>query len=643
MIKMSDDFNNSIASTEREIKGYVEVTYTNFDYKSNTTLSNYPASLKINNEFIDVNQILDDDRKGKNYASLEKDYFQLNGTFVLPNNKADKNPGIGYVSENTFENDEQIPILPFTLTSKTQENNNISGLTLYFQNNKPLGLEIEITNSDGTSVETFNQNDCNISDNGTVQLMFSERPLNFVKIYVKDVLYPNRRIRLQEVDFGLSVIYEGEELISFKTIEQINRFSYDMPINECQVVLGDYNGKFDAINPKGIVKYLTNDVIIKPYVGVVTKESGIEYCKLGHFWLDNYTLSNGRVTFTCKDIFNKLQDNDFYITRGRGFAVWLILSNLSTDWGITINNLVGNNYDDYIHYYADMKMKKISSKIDTLQKIATICGNIFTSNRNGEIKYIKSKNTEIQGYKISNNRLIEFEDIKIQEPIKNYKYTSYMVFDVDESSNEYDGVQERYDETRQCNGLTTMYFQDENYCYQNFKCYLICDDYNSLEVIDSNCYVVNENEDVLYNDTENYATPYMFVKFKYNGKVQCKISGSKFRRITKADNVINCNVTGNDISINNDLYTGWKYNSQMPTINFSYQNIANYILQNSSKYKSTFKFNGDPTIECGDCREIENKYPDENGKARYDKVFITKIESEFKGSFNQSIEGDIIE
>ena len=643
MIVMSDDFKKSVSATEREMKGYVEVSYTNDDVKDSATIVSYPNILEIDNTSISSDYIIDNDRKGKNYASLEQGYFKLDGTFVLPNNDATKNDGIGYTSEDIFEDDATIPTTPFNITVDTEEK--VNALTLYFQNNPPISLQVDITADEGSfSYSTEYDDDITINDIGTATIVFGQDlTLQELDIYVKDVLYTNRRIRLQEIDFGLSAIYEGEDLISFKTIEQVSRFSYEMPMNECEVVLGDYEGKFDALNPQGITKYLTDSVIVKPYVGVVTKDNGIEYCKLGHYWLDNYNLSGNQVQFNCKDIFNKIQDEDFYITKGSGWAIWYLLENLSEDWGITIENKVGEILNNYIYFFADMRYKKISKKIDTLQKLATVCGNVFNADRDGNIVYIKSKNNTPEDFTITNDILAEYENIKIQEPIKDYKYNNYMLFDVDTSSSEYDGVQQRYNEKRQCNGLTTMYFQDENYCYESFKCYLICDDYSGLQIIDSNCYVFDENENILYEDQSPFPVPYMYVKFNYTGEMQCEIYGSKYKRITKAENTINCSIEGKDISIDNDLYAGSTNDPIFPDINFDYQNIVDYILENKSKYESKCKFNGNPAIECGDCIQVENKYLDENGNPRYDKVWVTKIESEYKGSFNQTIEGDILE
>ena len=647
MIQISDDFNNSISKTEREMKGYVEVTFTNSDAKKNANITDYPAILKIGDNFISANGIIDDDRKGKNYASLEQNYFQLDGTFVLPNNVAEKNPGIGYVSLDTFENDKEIPIDPFKISTSYTTSEKVNGITMYFVNNKPLQLEIQIT-SNG-KVETFNENDCTINDKGTVQLLFSDRIVDIINIYVKDVLYQNRRIRLQEVDFGLSNIYEGEDLISFKTIEQVSRFNMEMPINECEVAIGDYTGKFDTNNPKGITKYLGENVIVKPFVGVITEDSGIEYCQLGMFWLESYDADKQGVILKCKDIFNKLQTNNYIFEPDNRMPIdekYSTIKNygyfnfIRDEWGVILNNKV--KYEtDYISTTFNSWYEYLDTKINQLQKIGVFCGNTFNSNRKGEIDYISSVYHGVENIKVSKKLLKEDATIKVKKPIRNFTYKKYILTSIDPSSTEYTGAREIYDNKQMCYGKTTMYYSNEpNSINELFKTYLICDDYSKLKIIKSNCMIFNNNEDVIFDGSTGRLSTFFYVTFEYKGEVEMKISGSKAQNRTSTDIVLKYNQEGEDITIDNDIITTW---SDGGLYSYNYDKIAEYINNNKSDYSINFQFNGNPVIECGDCIEVENKYPDENNQPRYDKVWVNKIESEFKGSFNQSIEGDIIE
>lgn len=109
--------------------------------------------------------------------------------------------------------------------------------------------------------------------------------------------YPNRRIRISEIDFGISNIYENDELISFTTNEEIDILKQSVPINDCTINLNNYNRDFDPLNPQGLVKYLTQNCIIKPFCGVLVENAGAEYKSLGYYYLDNWNANvDGNVT-----------------------------------------------------------------------------------------------------------------------------------------------------------------------------------------------------------------------------------------------------------------------------------------------------------------------------------------------------------
>ena len=150
MIKMSDDFNNSVISTEREMKGYVEITYKVEADKSEYNVDRLDS---IEELFIpygsawdwsNTKLILDNDRKGKQYATLEPNLFRLDGTFVLPNNQLDKNPGIGYISNDIYENAEyDFKHYGYNISAE-YSGKPMKALTLYFQENPPLDITIEL-------------------------------------------------------------------------------------------------------------------------------------------------------------------------------------------------------------------------------------------------------------------------------------------------------------------------------------------------------------------------------------------------------------------------------------------------------------------------------------------------------------------
>lgn len=633
MVTVSDSFKQSVSSTEREMKGYVEVTYTSSEAKTNTAVSNYPNILKIGSDWLDPSGIIDNDRIGKNYASLEQDYFLLDGTFVLPNNEADENPGVGYISADTFEDDDEIPITPFQISTNWGETKPVNGLTLYFKNNKPLNIEIQVTS--GVSVETFTTNDVEIKDNGTVMLIFSERTVDIVKVYVKDVLYTNRRIRLQEIDFGLSAIYEGTDLVRFKTIEQCNRFCDEIPINECEVVLGDYQDDFDTINPKGITEYLTKDVIIKPYAGVVTEDYGIEYCPQGWYWLDSWKKSEDDVTLNCKGYLSKFQ-TDFYL---EGSTLEDINYYLHNKLGLNIyfwynNNVTPpNNNMPYIN-----GAYKLSTGIQAFQKYFSLYGNSLVEAKNqldeefaelGNYDYIfKALYYDKDGIikdTINKDVLQKYQEITLKPQIKQMQINEYNITSFEPST------AVLYENTIECNGEETIAFDyGKNYLTNT---YIICDDYSNLQIIDAMDHIFDNNDNVIYSPHHHGNRTYNYTKLIYNGNLTYKVIAVDEVVEKTTQYVENYTEDGQKLEYSNEKIGS----REMSTF------WANFRKLNENKYSTKFTYNGNPALELGDNIKVESKFKDDNDNKQYDLVWITKIESEFDGSFEQTIEGDILE
>lgn len=631
MLTVSDGFKQSVSETEREMKGYVEVSYTDSEAKENSQISDFPFPLKIGRDFISSSGIIDNDRIGKNYASLEQDYFLLDGTFVLPNNVANKNPGIGYVSADTFEDDSTIPTSPFIISIYPA--GTASGVTLYFKNNKPLDLEVSVTS--GQNIETFTTNDMIIQKNGTVIIPFSERSIDTIHVYVKDVLYANRRIRLQEIDFGISAIYEGTDLVRFKTIEQCNRFCNEVPINQCEVVLGDYQDDFDSINPKGITKYLTSNTIIKPYAGVLTEENGVEYCQQGWYVLDSWKKTEDDVTLNGKGLISKLQDT-IYCTSNYDYNIFYdYYENVE---GINIIITSNKNASPYQNDapYPLVDAYKLCSGIEAIQKAYMYHGlSLCESKRQGywynkdiELKNMYFGKTDDIVKRIGADILTKYQEITINPPIRSINIKEYQYPSHQSVSNVL------YETTLVCDGEETLVYDYGK--FYGTQTYIICNDYSSLQIIDARNHIYDSNDNLIYTPTYGgELLTYSYAKIRYNGTLTFRVVGNDEYKEEISENEIKYGKDGIDIKIDNSYICG----SNSRTCSNYY---ANFRKENHNDYSTKFSYNGDPSVELGDNIEVESKFKD-NGNTQYDLVWVTKIESEFDGSFNQTIEGDILE
>ena len=628
MITVSNDFKNSISKTEREMKGYVEVLYTSKSPKSSFTIGTVPEILSIGGTDIDENAIIDDDRKGRNYASLEQDYFKLDGTFVLPNNVANKNPGIGYVSKYTYEEEQEeiTDINPFRIYANAE----CDGITIYFQNNKPLDLSIIVGTANGQ--ETFDNP--KITESGVASIRFTTRVVTYIFIFVNDVLYPNRRLRIQEIDFGLSAIYEGEDLISFKTTEEIDRFNDKMPINEIDVVIGDFESNFDPENNNGITSYLNSDVLIKPYVGVLTENNGIEYCLKGTYWLDSYETNSKQATLKGKDIFNKLQDKDYnkyyIIENSRKMPSSASVSdyiNFKEDkWGITINDYHLSDYE--INNRVSDIFSKIDTKSNNLQKLGIVVGGTFNADRYGNIWYksLYNENTSNSTYKnIDFTNMKEYPKITAKTPLKSITVNETIIHNVSVPST----LETIYENTfTSGNEIEELYIDLDGWITANYPQLSYCNELTSSWSVDP---TQPEGSQGHYGSIDD---SYLYLKLKkVAGTPQVIIKGYK-NETSETSNIKQLEETGQDLTISDDFIAS----SGSTDIRNVSNAIINFNTYNRAKNMASFSYSGDPSIECGDCIYIQNKYAD-----NYNKLIITKITSEYKGSYNESIEGDIIE
>lgn len=648
MITISDDFKKSVSSNEREMKGYVEVTYKVDAKKEDYSLDRLNSieelfiPLGSSQDWTNTSQIFDDDRKGKQYATLEKDLFKLDGTFVLPNNQIDQNPGIGYISNDIYEKSETEFKNNGYVMNAEYSSVPMQAITIYFQDNPPLDISLELIywGDDEEQHSKIVKPESSYSGKLVQSVMFEEtRPVT-IKLYINDVLYPEHRVRIQEIDFGLSILYEAEELMSFKTIEQCDRLANEMATNECTIEIGDYNDNFDAINPKGMVKYLNDGVQIKPYVGVVTEDAGIEYCPMGLYYLETWDKSAEKVTFTAKDIFCKLNGDDYSIkkydtSRFNKLTYSSYLSEKATQWNITIENLVDDDSDYIITNDSSgekigipMNFVSAESKLLSLQKYCTAFGNTITSNRTGGLKYISSLKHKIQPVKITKDVLKDYQTI---ESKSFYKTITVVESQYAGTNNQGDDTQftTLFTKTIECNGITEFKFTFDKVEWISPLKYTYSGSGTPM--------LLSSNIDV--NTIMQFAKQ-IYMKFNYVGSITITAEGAKdIFTLNSYENSKSFNEDGEEVKIDNDFLSYLTMFAN--TVDEQSEAIINYRNNNQNKLTSSFSYNGNPATEVGDVIQVESKYSN-NNEVKYDDVWVTKIESTFDGGFSQSIEGDIL-
>ena len=601
MVMVSNDFNNSIKNvSNREIKGYVELEYQTL----NDRKQYYYAFSNNESEFSNISQILDNDKVKNNYLSLEENYFSLEESFFLPNYSNELK--VGYISDDILEpiyldgeNRVSITIAP------NQDMNDVvidstncipNQLTVYFKNGHPLAISTKITYTDNT----VEWKEFSNIDSETVVLDFASSE-KFIK-EVSILLYAwstRSRARVQQIDFGLSEVYKDRDLINFDLIEQVSKLVEEVPANELNVTLNNIDNRFNPINPDGLVKYLTENLTVKSFLGVVTESNGIEYASCGIFNLKDWK-NNGDSTTTliCRNIIDKVQSQEFENSTGGFFKIGLDEA--------SYKNYLKNNYPfSFIFNWTKYKSSntqytKYEKLVDFLSESTLRCQSILRGNRNNQVE-IKAIDKNVKDV-LSRNELLN-------EP----KYTVInRVSQVNIIRPYYTAATSQVESGEILNTTVTL-----SKTTQIFRFISTFDLGGNLSVTQSGGTSVSVIDKGVFE---------IFIKVTGNvgSSVRIIVSGTKTTmNETEIVDKFYDSVLSNDnkFSFKSNLNAGYSVDA-----------IAQHILDNDSTYSISLEYSGNPAHEAGDMITVPTKFGNKD-------IFIEKLTLKYDGGLSGTIEG----
>lgn len=596
MITTSQNFKTAIKNNNREMKGYV---YVACEEEAKTTFNSVDTadSAEISTSYYRKND--EEQNKVKiNYASLEENYFQLDGSFILPNRNNLKDAG--YVSEDLMStmsiSDTSInPVWEGTFSSAVQ----LKGITIYFGNSSiPINVNVVINDSVIFPFTNNSSSSLFVDFNGTLDV-------TSIGIVLKQVERTDRRLRINYIDLARTMIYQGNSLLSFEVIEEISRFNENIPVNTFTLNLSNIDGKYDPINPTGMAKALKKgETKAIPQVGVLTESSGIEYVKCGEFLFRDWSADTGgtaKLNFSSymADISEwEFLDGYSYLFQSvtlseanfKNFLTYNYVNRYGIDiefngeWRTT--NMLNTKYTKFIDFIKDIAIKTLS--------------NVKIS-RSSDL-YIGSLDTSVV----------------------DTLYRSYMKsepqYEVQDKVNKViiKGTGFRTDNTTQ-NAKTLMTYQTRIVeSPQTVRIDLSSPALDLTGVSASSGSVTNLSR-------TSYYTKMLRLTGTIGSDVTITVNGKQDNGNTSESKQEFVNI------IPGEPETTFEVNSPL-LIGAGFSYIGNYILNNSSSYKIRVSYNGDPSIEAGDMISVETKYGIKT-------MFITKNTMTFDGGFSCSIEG----
>ncbi len=230
--------------------------------------------------FIDIQQLKRDELEIKRFATLERDYFRLDGTFELfPDNPAPHDWGLWSASISDGSGEFKTAV---TLTIEFTEPHSSLGLTFAFH--ETTGDYCNSLNVRWYGASSVLLSDMNYEPDSAVY--FADNAIeNYRKIVITfySTNRPYRYLKLTQLDFGQIKLFEERDLISANLLEEIDPISSELRINTLDFTLHSQNTEFSILNPEGVYKLLQQRQPLKVYEYL----DGVKK-KMGTYYLDEW-------------------------------------------------------------------------------------------------------------------------------------------------------------------------------------------------------------------------------------------------------------------------------------------------------------------------------------------------------------------
>lgn len=577
MIAVSNEFKNAIKSDERRIRGYVEVLY---DVKTPTTT----VSSNMTSSYTNLSDITSGGRVKQNYGTV--DYLPLDGSYLTMDVSGNTNSG--FISNNLSGTDTgRTFTLSFSSTS-------LNGLTIYYKNNFPENTYL--TFSDSSTATINGAEDIGGGDYKQQIIFSSPKTLTSVQIQIDYWRYETRKVKISRIDLGISNLYKDQNLIEFTVDEEINKLVEEVPINETNIIINNINDIFNPLNPQGVVKYLTENSKIIPYIGVLTETLGVEYVKMGEFYFDSYTNNSDKTTTLVGKNILKLVETE--PLKDDNETVFFNTTLNETNFNNFMSNYNYNHANNWTINCSTMLWRE-NNLLKFLKDLAFWQINLFYADRNNTLTF-KSvdntiKDTLTKSELINDVQYTTIDKLNTLTIIKN-TYTNT-------GSNNRDIIKETVTLTKSP---------------QVFLIIADSPDMLSATVSQSGGNSANIVCSAFYS---------LFVKVTgtIGNNVTLTFNTSTVANTTqKAFSKQESGATNQNIlEFNSGIY--YIVNDEVLTHRFP-------IIEKAPSYEISFDYNGDPSLEAGDYINVETPYG-------YKKVFIQKNQFKFNGGLQGSIEG----
>lgn len=355
--------------------------------------------------FSDVESIREKNESLTSFATLENDFFLLDGSFNYYDTIDSLEEKTGYMSQ----------YFTSTLKSVFSSYHSSVGITFHFYESIPNEIEIQFKDDDSEIEKvTFKPKieDCEVnevdnsiklttddgkklitSDGKYIVLPQSRRMYEYS--YFAEMLVSNynnviinfknsdRFVRLDYIDYGTKLCYGDDydkKIKSASLTEEVDIFSSTLPIDESSIEVIDEKGMFDITNPKSYYQFLQKRQRFKIYetVDSVDKLVAVHYLKE---WSQTKEML---ASFDLQDVLGLMNETTFYGGMYTNVTASGLIDEIMEDYGFDDYTIE----DDLKNITLNGYLKKQSHR-EALQQVAFAIGACVSTSRSTGIVIFK--------------------------------------------------------------------------------------------------------------------------------------------------------------------------------------------------------------------------------------------------------------
>lgn len=403
-----DKFNDTLVPEE-----FVEISYNSTEpgVQEDATAS---ATAQVPFGNIE-NTTKEPDRVLTKYATGETNLHVLDGSFrLLPDSVPYADAG--FISQ-TLVSDSSHPRI--ILSFGSVHTRAVPGLTVVWSSMmNEWAAKFKLTAYKGTAVVST----ITVSNNRSV---YSETEWEIygydsIAIDILEWSIPNRRARIEWIMVGLHKVYSKKDLVSYTHTSSRDPISAQLPKDSIEFSLDNSQKTWDAINPRGMFRYLYERQEVDVRYGMDV-DGETQWINGGKFYLSEWSVpSNGlEASFTARDALEFMMTSN-YTGRKTGTLYQMCYDALET-----LPSNVPSFYisEELKEYSTDISSEKTSYKnSDILQLAANAAGMALYQTRDGHIRIERvnltaEEGTEVYEIPVINN--FQWPEISFASRVKN--------------------------------------------------------------------------------------------------------------------------------------------------------------------------------------------------------------------------------